>query len=91
MTTGYGDPLEVVALSDHEWRVCDREVEEGDARRILAYIEKCDGSYEVMSMTPAPCVCGRFRSLNDALSLVRAERRRRRNVRGASPTERTQP
>jgi hypothetical protein len=90
MTTGYGDSLEVVALSDHEWRVCDRAMEEGDARRILAYVEKCDGAYEVMSMTPKPCVCGRFRSFDDALSRIRAERRHR-DFRGASPAERTQP
>jgi hypothetical protein len=75
MTTGY-DSLEVVALSDHEWRVCDGEMEAGDGRRILAYIEKRDGSYEVMSMRPTPCVCGRFCSLNDALRKVRAEQRK---------------
>jgi hypothetical protein len=90
MTTGYGDSLEVVALSDHEWRVCDREMEAGDARRILAYIEKCDGSYEVMSMTSRPCVCGRFPSFDEALSKVRAERRQR-EIRGASLTEQAQP
>jgi len=67
--------LEVVALSDHEWRVCDGEIEAGDARRVLAYIEKCDDSYEVMSMRPTPCVCGRFCSLDDALMRVSAERR----------------
>jgi hypothetical protein len=76
MTTGYDDSLEVVALSDHEWRVCDRDMEAGDGRRILAYIEKRDGSYEVMSMKPTPCVCGRFCSFDDALKKVGAERRK---------------
>ncbi len=75
MATGYDDTLEVVALSDHEWRVCDGGMEAGDARRILAYIEKCDGLYEVMSMKPMPCVCGRFCSLDDALTRVDADRR----------------
>jgi hypothetical protein len=74
MTTVYGHALEVVALSDHEWRVCDGEMEQGDGRRVLAYIEKCDGSYEVMSMMPLPCVCGRFCSLDDALKRVSTER-----------------
>ena len=73
--TGKGDALEVVALSDHEWRVCDGEMEPGDGRRVLAYIEKCEGSYEVMSMTPLPCVCGRFCSFDEALRRVRSERR----------------
>jgi hypothetical protein len=90
MTMGRGDPLEVVALSDHEWRVCDRELDAGDASRILAYIEKCDGAYEVMSMKPTPCVCGRFSSFNDALSRVRAERIQT-DVRGANAAERLQP
>ncbi len=74
MTTGYSDALEVVALSDHEWRVCDGEMEAGDARRILAYIEKCDGLYEVMSMKPMPCVCGRFCSFDEALSRISRDR-----------------
>ena len=74
MTTGYNDTLEVVALSDHEWRVCDGEMEASDARRILAYIEKCDGLYEVMSMKPMPCVCGRFCSFDDALTRISEDR-----------------
>ena len=87
MKSGHGDSLEVVALSDHEWRVCDRELDASDTRRILAYIEKCDGAYEVMSMKPKPCVCGRFRTFDDALSRVRAERRQT-DVRRASTSER---
>ena len=74
MAIGYNSALEVVALSDHEWRVCDGEVEAGDARRILAYIEKCDGLYEVMSMKPMPCVCGRFCSFDEALTRISADR-----------------
>ncbi len=75
MKTGNDDTLEVIALSDHEWRVCDGAMEPGDGRRVLAYIEKCDGSYEVMSMKPLPCMCGRFCSLDDALQRVKTERR----------------
>lgn len=67
------DPrLEVVALSDHEWRVCDRLLDQADPRRVLGYIELRDAVYEVLVLLPAPTPCGRFGSLSAALSAVAA-------------------
>jgi len=69
MITEYAAELEVVPLSDHEWRVCDREVDTRDARRLIAYIEKRDADYEVMWIT-SPHMCARFLSLDAALTRV---------------------
>ena len=86
MAPRHDHPLEVVALSDHQWRICDRGVEDDDARRILAYIEKRDGWYEVMSLKPVPSVCGRFCTFHQALECVKAELGRT-DVTGAQSTE----
>ena len=64
--------LEVVALSDHEWRVCDRLLDKADPRRVLGYIERRDEGYEVLALLPAPIPCGRFSDWNAALSAVAA-------------------
>ncbi len=65
--------LEVVALTDHEWRVCDGRVDEGDARRILGYIAEECGRFEVLALNPAPVPCGTFDGLEQSLqALVRA-------------------
>ena len=64
--------LEVVALSDHEWRVCDRLLDKADPRRVLGYIEGRDEGYEVLALLPAPTPCGRFLDFNSALSTVAA-------------------
>ncbi len=64
--------LEVVALSDHEWRVCDRLLDKGDPRRVLGYIELSGERYEVLALRPAPTPCGRFCSWNAALSTIAA-------------------
>jgi hypothetical protein len=64
--------LEVVALSDHEWRVCDRLLHRADPRRVLGYIERRDEGYEVLALLPAPTPCGRFSDWNAALSAVAA-------------------
>ncbi len=44
------DFLEVIALSDHEWRVCDSRIDPSDASRLLAFIEAQDGSYELLRL-----------------------------------------
>jgi hypothetical protein len=64
--------LEVVALSDHEWRVCDKLLDKADPRRVLGYIERSGDGYEVLALLPAPTPCGRFASWNAALSVVAA-------------------
>jgi hypothetical protein len=45
--------LEVIALSDHEWRVCDGRVDPADATRLLGFIELENGTYEVLRMREA--------------------------------------
>jgi hypothetical protein len=62
--------LEVVALTRREWRVCDGRIDEGDARRILGYIEQRDGRYEVLALNPAPSVCGCFGSWHECLEAL---------------------
>ena len=64
--------LEVVALSDHEWRVCDRLLDKTDPRRVLGYIEQSGEGFEVLALLPAPTPCGRFATLNAALSVISA-------------------
>ena len=62
--------LEVVALTGHEWRVCDGRINEGDARRILGYIEQRGGQYEVLALSPSPSVCGCFGSWHECLAAL---------------------
>ncbi len=63
--------LEVVALSDHEWRVCDRLLDKADPRRVLAYIERSgEDGFEVLALLPAPTPCGRFSSWSTALTVI---------------------
>ncbi|MFC0678142.1 hypothetical protein ACFFGH_09850 [Lysobacter korlensis] len=64
--------LEVVALSDHEWRVCDRVLDKADPRRVLGYIERSGEGFEVLALLPAPTPCGRFAGWNAALSVISA-------------------
>ncbi|HYI34460.1 MAG TPA: hypothetical protein VEX88_13455 [Glaciibacter sp.] len=45
--------LEVIALSDHEWRVCDGRIDPSDASRLLGFIELENGAYEVLRFTPS--------------------------------------
>ncbi|WP_210505881.1 hypothetical protein [Naasia sp. SYSU D00057] len=63
-------PLEIVALSRCEWRICDGRIDEGDARRILGYIERRDDGYEVLALNPAPSVCGCFGSWQESLAAL---------------------
>lgn len=44
--------LEVIALSDHEWRVCDGRIDPRDATRLRGFIEMYDGVYEVLRFAP---------------------------------------
>lgn len=59
--------LEVVALSGHEWRVCDGRIHPCDARRLLAFIENVGDEFEVLWMS-APGQPSRFGSLASALA-----------------------
>ena len=44
------DFLEVIALSDHVWRVCDGRIDPSDASRLIAFIELENGTYEVLRL-----------------------------------------
>ena len=39
------------ALSETEWRVCDRRLDESDHQSILGFIELRDGQFEVTTMS----------------------------------------
>jgi len=41
------DPLEVTAINEHSWRVCDSRRPESDAMRLLAFIERRRTSYRI--------------------------------------------
>lgn len=62
--------LEVVALTDHEWRVCDARIDECDARRILGYIARVCGRYEALALDPAPRPCGAFDRLDQSIDAL---------------------
>jgi hypothetical protein len=65
--------LEVKALSDHEWRICDRALDRSDPRRVLGYIERRGTTYEVLALLPGPKPCGRFGDWGSALDVIAAE------------------
>jgi hypothetical protein len=65
--------LEILAISDHEWRVCDGRIQQSDARRMLGYIARTTDAYELVrlrhrarSMPPVES----FTSLKDALDAL---------------------
>lgn len=37
-------------LSEHEWRVCDRRVDEHDAPSVLGIIERTDEGFEILEI-----------------------------------------
>jgi hypothetical protein len=66
------DPaLEVVALSDHEWRVCDHRLPPTDGRRLLGVIEESRNGYEVLALTPHPVNFGPFPQWDAAIRALR--------------------
>ena len=62
--------FEVVALSDHEWRVCDPALDEDDPTRVLGFIARRADEYDVLALAPAPVACGCFRDWDAALHAV---------------------
>lgn len=61
--------LEILAISDHEWRVCDGRFDQSDARRMLAYIGRTADVYELMRLQSAPR-WEEFATLEDALDAL---------------------
>jgi hypothetical protein len=66
------DPgLEVIALSDREWRVCDHRLPPSDGRRLLGVIEESPDGYEVLALTPRPVNFGPFPQWDAAIRALR--------------------
>ncbi|WP_166875902.1 hypothetical protein [Salinibacterium sp. ZJ450] len=65
--TRTSDDIRVDAISEHEWRICDRRIPHDDARSLLGFIELTHGRYEVMEFADPVrfsfCTC-----LDDALA-----------------------
>jgi hypothetical protein len=66
--------LEITAISDHEWRVCDERIDADDPRRVMGYIERRGTSYEVLALVPQPRNCGSFPRWGAALQAVHDSR-----------------
>ena len=48
--------LEILAINGHEWRVCDGRFAPTDARRVLGYIGRTGGAYELVCLQGQPRV-----------------------------------
>lgn len=66
--------LEVIALSDHEWRVCDAGLDAADGTRVLGYVERQDDGFELLRMAPIPGVSDHFDRFADALTALSGRR-----------------
>lgn len=42
------DRIELTPLGGDAWRVCEAGVPENNALRVIAYVERCDGGFEVV-------------------------------------------
>ncbi|MCP2031317.1 hypothetical protein L1277_001408 [Okibacterium sp. HSC-33S16] len=65
--------LEILAISDHEWRVCDGRFQQSDARRMLGYIDRTADVYELVRLrhrAPSMPPVERFTCLKDALDAL---------------------
>ena len=65
--------LEVIALTETEWRVCDARLHANDARRLLGYLQMQGDRVELMRMQPVPGLCDWFGCLADALAAIEEE------------------
>ncbi|WP_147440957.1 hypothetical protein [Mycetocola zhadangensis] len=61
--------LEILAISDHEWRVCDGRFAQRDAPRMLGYIDRTSAGYELVRLQHEPRV-QIFDSLKGALDAL---------------------
>jgi hypothetical protein len=64
--------VELVALAENAWRLSDDRIPEGDARRILGYVEERNGEVEILWMRPRAGDCESFSCLEDALAAASA-------------------
>ncbi len=96
MTTNQARPgrqqaprFEVVALTDHEWRVCDPTIDTHDGRRVLGFIARREGAYEVLALAPAPVPRGSYRDWDTALQALTRRNYSMRRAWGSSPVGRS--
>jgi len=63
--------LEVIAVGDEAWRVCDGRVDPADATRVLGFVERRHDRFELLRIGTAPAVCEHFDCLDAALEELR--------------------
>lgn len=76
--------IETIALTETSWRVCDAELPDDDATRLIAYVEENDRGFEVLWMWPFPGSCTTYPILDDAFEAVTERLHERRTLRVAS-------
>ena len=64
------DNLEVVALTDSSWRICDKRFPPNDAQGLLAYMERVDGHIAVTLLKPPPVTFANASTFAAALALI---------------------
>lgn len=64
------DHLDVVALTDSSWRVCDKRFAPDDAQGLLAYMERVDDHVAVTLLKPPPVTFANASCFGEALALV---------------------
>ncbi len=77
--------VETIALTETSWRVCNGELPDDDARRLVAYVEETGpAAFEVLWMWPRPGQCDVFETLDAALEAIANRLFQRRSFPGAS-------
>jgi len=61
--------IEVLPLSDHEWRVSDSALAEREGLGLLGFIERTGGSFEVMRLG-APLERNLFGTMREAVDFL---------------------
>lgn len=69
------DPaLEIIALTDTSWRICDTRVDPTDPAGLLAYVEQEPSGYSVLMLRPGYTESAQTDGLESALSLINSRR-----------------
>lgn len=59
--------LEVIAVGEDAWRVCDGRLDPSDATRVLGFVERTHDHFELLRIGSAPAGCESFDCLDAAL------------------------
>ena len=68
------EPLTVIALGDHSWRVSDQEFDPADSHCLLAYVEERNRRFAVLMLAPRPGVHAECSTMEEALATIAAQR-----------------